>query len=575
MIKRVVFFFIIVLFLLPEVPVAQIIQTPDSCSASLATVSNPEENIRTLLILSEEFRNSDPSKALDFAKKAYEKSLKSNNTVSRLKVLNSMAQIYWTITDFKKAMNAAEKAKELAEKLHNKQYLAQSLRTIGLIYIELSDFDKSSAYFFKSLKLFETLKDKKGVLKLLSDIGSVNFHQNNFEKALDYYFRSLKLAKEIDNQNGVARAFNNIAAVYQALEEYEKADTYFLQAAEINKKSDNKLWEGINYMNLGTINFNLKNNNKALAYFQRARSIFKEIKSLILQARCELNLAKFFLNSDKPDRSFRFANMALSMGRKYGLKQIIFDAAAIIQKIYLRKGDKEKAYEYLRLQYETKDSLVKMENRTELVRLELQYRFEKREQEKKIEQQKKNRIILIIIITLLAGLILVLLFWVRQRVKVKNGLLRQQKLEYKLESKNREMTTNVMTLMKKNEMLSTISEKLMSVKTQAVKQETKEAINKIAKDIQKTVDKEIWEEFKLRFNQVHSDFYDKLLERFPNLTPNEQRLCALLKLNMTTKEISELTGQRVSSIETLRYRLRKKLGITNSQVNLVTFLSQI
>lgn len=132
-----------------------------------------------------------------------------------------------------------------------------------------------------------------------------------------------------------------------------------------------------------------------------------------------------------------------------------------------------------------------------------------------------------------------------------------------------------MSLMKKNEILSAISEKLIIIKNSAVKDETKDAINKISKEIQKTAEKEIWEEFELRFKQLHSDFYDQLLHQFPGLMPNEQRLCAFLRLNMSTKDISELTGQRISSLETARYRLRKKLGITNSQTNLITFLSQI
>jgi DNA-binding CsgD family transcriptional regulator len=129
--------------------------------------------------------------------------------------------------------------------------------------------------------------------------------------------------------------------------------------------------------------------------------------------------------------------------------------------------------------------------------------------------------------------------------------------------------------MKKNEVLSAISEKLITIKNHAVKEETKDAINKISKEIQKTTEEEIFEEFELRFKQVHSDFYDELLRRFPELSPSEQRLCAFLRLNMSTKEISELTGQKASSLETARYRLRKKLGITNSQVNLITFLSQV
>jgi DNA-binding CsgD family transcriptional regulator len=143
-----------------------------------------------------------------------------------------------------------------------------------------------------------------------------------------------------------------------------------------------------------------------------------------------------------------------------------------------------------------------------------------------------------------------------------------------LEFKNKELALNVMSLLKKNEILSEISKKLINVKNEAVKDETKDAIRRIYKELQKSTDDEIWEEFELRFRQVHSEFYNKLMKRFPDLSPSEQRLCAFLRLNMSSKEISELTGQSLNALETARYRLRKKLGITNSQVNLITFLSK-
>jgi DNA-binding CsgD family transcriptional regulator len=151
----------------------------------------------------------------------------------------------------------------------------------------------------------------------------------------------------------------------------------------------------------------------------------------------------------------------------------------------------------------------------------------------------------------------------------------RNKLQTELEGKNRELTFNVMALMKKNEVLSEIARKLMDVEIEAVRDETKSAIRKIARDLQKTSDDEVWREFEVRFKQVHGDFYEKLLQMYPDLSPNEQKLCAFLRLNLSTKEISELTGQRTSTLEIARSRLRKKLGITNKQVNLVSFLAKM
>ena len=74
-----------------------------------------------------------------------------------------------------------------------------------------------------------------------------------------------------------------------------------------------------------------------------------------------------------------------------------------------------------------------------------------------------------------------------------------------------------------------------------------------------------WEEFELRFKQVHPSFYERLARHNPNLTINENRLCAFLRLNMTSKEISAFTFQTEHSIVQARSRLKKKLGIHDAQ----------
>ncbi|NLO49679.1 MAG: hypothetical protein GX103_00750, partial [Bacteroidales bacterium] len=85
---------------------------------------------------------------------------------------------------------------------------------------------------------------------------------------------------------------------------------------------------------------------------------------------------------------------------------------------------------------------------------------------------------------------------------------------------------------------------------------------------------DVWTEFEVRCQQVHNDFYTKLNERFPNLSANEKRLSAFLRLNMSTKEISAITYQSPNSITVARSRLRKKLGLDTDE-NLISFLETL
>lgn len=83
-----------------------------------------------------------------------------------------------------------------------------------------------------------------------------------------------------------------------------------------------------------------------------------------------------------------------------------------------------------------------------------------------------------------------------------------------------------------------------------------------------------WREFEMRFEQVYEEFYQRLVVVHPNITPNEKKLSALLRLNLTSKEIAAITFQDAKSVDMARYRLRKKLNLGQDE-NLVDYLMKI
>lgn len=152
--------------------------------------------------------------------------------------------------------------------------------------------------------------------------------------------------------------------------------------------------------------------------------------------------------------------------------------------------------------------------------------------------------------------------------------LEKATLENNLATRDKELATNIMYLLNKNELINSISEKLLDIKNRLTP-DAQPAIHKVILDMQSNLQPELWKEFEFRFQQVHEQFYNTLNERFPDLTPSERRLCAFLKLNMTTKEISAITHQNAKSIDVARTRLRKKLNLTGTDHNLVSFLLQL
>jgi DNA-binding CsgD family transcriptional regulator len=175
-------------------------------------------------------------------------------------------------------------------------------------------------------------------------------------------------------------------------------------------------------------------------------------------------------------------------------------------------------------------------------------------------------------VILLATIVILFLLLKLEKHRKKQTDIEKKALDEKLEFHNREMTTNVMYINKMNEQVVQIAEKLKSLSIDD-NSSNAQVIKSVIKELGQGSHTDTWREFEVRFNTIHSDFYRHLTEKHPDITPNELKLCAFLRLNMSTKEISSLTYQSENSIMVARTRLRQKLALSRDE-NLVTFLSQ-
>lgn len=546
----------------------------DSLETALKSCKTAEEKILTLHKLAEELIATDLPKALNYGLQALEIAQKSEDQEGELTTMLRLTWLYYIETDYVSALDYALRSKELAEKLEMKTEIALALDAMGVIYDDFGDKDKSSEYFFQSLKLYEELKNLSGMAQASSRIGVLYLKQKNYQKALEYLFISLDLSKKINSPDGIASNLNSIASVYSDRNEFNLAIKKYMEGLDIARKSGDVRQEASISLNLGSTYLKMKDYQLSLEYFQKALVIFKMLNNWLRITKCQVQFGEYYLATENYPKGIEIASEALKEGQEQGFKEVALSAAELLKKLSLAMHDTLKAYRYATLANQIKDSLNVGEKQKTLIKLEAQYNFDKEQAKKAIEQQRKDFITIILVILLISGVIIMILFWGRQKVKAKNAILQKENLEKELDFKNKEMVINVMSLMKKNEMLADLSEKLIKIDDEATTPEGKDTIKKVAKELQKSQEEEIWKEFSLRFKEVHGAFYDKLLEKFPALTPNELKLCAFLRLNMSSKDIAALTGQRISSLETARHRLRQKLGISNADVNLITYLSQ-
>ncbi|PQJ80533.1 helix-turn-helix and ligand-binding sensor domain-containing protein [Polaribacter porphyrae] len=146
--------------------------------------------------------------------------------------------------------------------------------------------------------------------------------------------------------------------------------------------------------------------------------------------------------------------------------------------------------------------------------------------------------------------------------------LKNEKLSQEIESKNRELAISTMSIIKRNEFLRSIKKEL-KVNTQIEK--TNPVFKLIDKNLNSSKD---WKFFMDAFNNADKDFLKRAKELHPELTHNNLKFCAYLRLNLTSKEIAPLLNISVKSVEIRRYRLRKKLKISHG-TNLIDYILSI
>ncbi|CAM3643567.1 triple tyrosine motif-containing protein [Mucilaginibacter galii] len=155
------------------------------------------------------------------------------------------------------------------------------------------------------------------------------------------------------------------------------------------------------------------------------------------------------------------------------------------------------------------------------------------------------------------------------------ALLQTEKLQAELDAKNRELSNSALTLAYKNELLQKLSDELLKIKDENGKKLPADQISKVQKVITEGMnDERDWNLFEKSFNEAHENFFKKLKAQHPELVPNDLKLCAYLRMNMSSKELSSLLNITLRGVEIRRYRLRKKLNIPHDK-NLVEFLIEL
>jgi tetratricopeptide (TPR) repeat protein len=543
---------------------------------------------------------------------------------SRIEIYTLLSKHY-QVQDLNKARNNAHAALLLSENTGIDDFKGEIFGCLGDIAVMQDSLDLAKSYYQQSLVLFEEAGDDAGLAGVYLVLGNISTVQNNLAEAIVFYQNALEFAKRAGLETWIDNLYSNIGSINMQAGNFEEAQELFVLALEKATEQNDSLVLANVYSNLGMTNINIRDLEQAKKYLDKSQEIcmklgasFEIAQNYTSFASLErsrgnyskaieyLRLAERYLEIEDPnyagpkavirnkilldyglnhqlsgnrDSAFYFLRSAYSQSMLSGQLEIIAEASGELSTFFEQSGRIDSALHYQKIFKTYSDSMLNEENikkvayRDATMRFERKSLEEKQQREKEEIQERQNKTILIAIIIVL-GLTLALLILLLKlnKTRVKRAELQQKSLQRELEIKNKELTTHVLYQLKRNEFILNIIKKLRSL-VKNLLPENKKVIEGIIRELTMDSGEEVWKEFEVRFQQVHTGFYKNLVEAFPDLTQNELRLSAFLRLNMNTKDIAAITYQTTNSIDVARSRLRQKFGLTKEE-SLSAFLAR-
>ena len=566
--------------------------------SKLLNMPEDKAKVNTLVTLGEYYCSVDNEKALLYLQEAFTIATSQKYTEGIGKSLLWQGRVFYYKDDYFLSVKYLDKAKEILETTNELDVLAFLYFAKGEVCSIRGDYIHAMEMYNAAIMLTEKTGNMRYMSTFYMSMGVVLLKRNDPENAMVYFKETLSIKKAIDDQQGISNTLTCIGKSYEELGELDSSLLYFHRALIIRTDLEiPRVIAGSEY-NIGGILIKMGKYAEAEESLNMALENFRMLdeKTGICITNLRLAIARNF--QGKTD-AFRLAENALSMAKTIDNPTLISKGYKILSDIFYFNKNYKGSYEYLIRHKALQDSLFTADKERLLTEFDAKFQSERKDNEIKLLKgkskiQQKNNILLTVLLTALFGVIVLLIFLFRFK---STALSRQQKLmeqeniihaqeseiiekenlilQEQLESKNRELASKAFEMLRFNDAISSIIEKLEGFNSTANKTpEESQHIKEIIYELENQTKQNIWNEFDKIFKNIHSGFYDKLLEICPGLTATEIKTAALLKLNLTTKEIAAITFKSEGGIKTTRYRLRKKLSLSADE-KLVPFLMRI
>lgn len=422
--------------------------------------------------------------------------------------------------------------------------------------------------YLELLPIFQQTGDKLYEATVYRRLGILLSELNKFDLALEYMENANGIYSELKRKDLLTTNMVNLSIVYQNMGKTESAIQML----------DSLLNQPESYIDTTVLtaiynNYFVLTQDEVLKeqYARKAYSTMKQFKKdKYALALSQHNLASVFQQKNQLDSALLFHKEAYKYASETHTTRIILPSLSGISNVYKKQEDFKNAFSYSNMYHTFRDSIAKEDIAIEIKRIQAETEIQKYKDQLIIEQQKnqlrkKQNIIYILV---LVGVLLILIFavmMISQKRKITETKLLEEEVENKnlrkkIDLQNRELSTASLLANEKNNILNNILNHIKTAYTnKEISREFEVSLRKLILDNLHV--EEEWESFKLHFEKVHPNFFINLQKEYPELTENDLKLCAYLRIGLSSKQIGQILSVLPATVKTNRYLLRKKFNL--------------
>ncbi|MCF6361420.1 MAG: tetratricopeptide repeat protein [Cyclobacteriaceae bacterium] len=473
-----------------------------------------------------------------------------------------LGKLYQKVGNFGKAFNFLNKAEKQFETQGNKLFQLYVITEEGVYYEMQGDYTKALDFYLKAYELRELIGDMENSVQERSNIASIYARMGRFKEAKEYAKLSVDAAKKNPKAFGqLAVELRDLGKKFQMEKSYDSAIFYYRKALKTSLDTKSLALRSSIFSSLASLYNEVGVLNKANAYLLKA----KQLANGLILLDIYLELSKNHQARQQTDSSLYYASKCIALGEQRGSKQHILEATAIKMEAFEHLQHYDSAFLYAKRAKQLSELIYndKKDKRFNNLRVQLGLLEKEKEIEalKLVRYQDKVRTFRIIGgIAIILILVFVLLLISRIKHKKKQKLLEQQ-----LAKSKHKLSSQTLSMIHRNNAFEEIELKLMDVRSRC-NGNADPGLQKIQQTINlnKSLDSD-WDNFSNYFSELHGNFLKHLSSPNYALSDYELRLCALIKLKLTNKEIATILNIEHNSVKMAKYRLKKKLGINENE----------